>query len=206
MLRLRLLVNLTMFLVVVFFLSACGGMLGDGRMEANREVRLAEEATNQKLLETKQVEIQAKATKKTNPTVRTTTSYHPDGSLASVTTEVDVAPSIEAATGGQKFDSTYGVDTSRTPTPKGEFAENIKATGEAVSQVGNTPAAMVLATGYATKEVAELMADSGPKIDAESVNLENSLNDFENHATGYGNSSVLDGTAKPTVVNPVVVQ
>lgn len=191
------------WLIVKFLLavalSGCGGFLGDGRMEAWRDVRKEEEKTSQTFLEAKKVELQAKDKPgKQNPTLKLT-AFDQSGRPVS-TAEMDLQPLFAEISPGKKTTDTYGVQLTKTEMPKGEFAENAEAGGKAISQVASAPGTIALGITYNERKRAQDSGDTS--IVADTVNLDNSLNRAESHNIGTGTQAV-HGTAPPA--DPVVV-
>jgi len=166
-------------------LSGCSGLLGDGRMDAWKEVRRNEEATKQEFLKTKQAEI-GKEKPKQNPTMKLTT-YDQNGKVVS-TAEMDLQPVIAEITGGKKDDGTYGINISETPAPKGESAENIAAAGVTAEKILNSPAAVGTVVGVSVGAALRETGGGGAKINGETINVDDSFNRSESKALGYGNT------------------
>ncbi len=185
-------------------LGGCGGFIGDGRMEAWKTVRQEEEKTSQAFLEAKKVELQKEKTAgKQNPTMKLT-AYDQTGRIVS-TAEMDLQPMVAEITGGKKTNDTYGVTLNKTDMPRGEFAENAEAGGNAVAKVASAPGTIAIGMSYNERKRA---SDSGDtSIQADTVNLDNALNRTEAHNTGTGTMS-YSGTmpaAEPVIVKPEVV-
>jgi len=182
---------LTTFLVVLtaVALSACSGFeLGDGRMDAWKEVRKSEEATKQEFLKTKATEIQAelKGTKQ-NPTLKLTT-YSKDGRKTGEA-EMDLQPVLaELGIGKGALAYTYGVDLKKTDAPEGQISETFGSVGKAAKDIGNTPAAIIGTSGYFIREILS-EAEGNTNIQGDTVTLDGSLNRSEVHATGQKNSA-----------------
>lgn len=194
-----------LLVAAVFGLSGCGGFMGDGRMENWKAVEEKKEETKQKFLETKKTELQTQKDKTLQKPTMKLTAYGPDGKVVSIA-EMDLQPVIAEIT-GKKNDDTYGVDLSPTQVPRGEIAENLDAAGNLIQKTGNTPAAVAGTTGYFVAKVAQ-GATGNIDIKADTVEINDSLNKVENHATGQGNTIPYSGTmpaAEPVIVKPEVV-
>lgn len=197
----RLMVGIIL-LTLLGLLTGCGGFIGDGRMDAWKNVRQAEETTNQKFLEAKKVELEKKpAAAKQNPTLKLT-AYDQTGKVVS-TAEMDLQPVIAEITGGKKTADTYGVNLTKTDIPKGEFAENAEAGGNAIAKVASSPGTIALGITYNERKRAQDTGDTN--IKADTVNLENSLNRTEAHNLGTGTQN-FQGTTPQQVVEPKVVE
>jgi hypothetical protein len=201
--------------VVVFLLAlamgagGCGVFGDDGRMDAWKDVQKEKEKTKQELLKTKQEEFKAgkgqSDVKKRNPTLKVTTK---DSADKDVVIEMDMAPSIAAATGHSPDgdDNIYGVDVKETPMPKGAVAEGLDAAGNAVTKVANAPAVVVGATGAVVAGALKETGGGGIKAGG-NITMENSNNQVKTTQiqTGGGTQTgETQGTAKPTVVEPTV--
>lgn len=167
-------------------LSGCAGFMGDGRMEAWKDVRKSEETTKQEVLKTKQIEKQNEGKKvQQNPTLKLT-SYDTAGKVVS-TAELDLQPVIAEITGGKKDVDTYGIKVEETPMPKGEVAENLLAAGNASEKILNSPVAAGAVVG-ASVGAAIRETGGGTKINGETVNINESFNRQDNKALGSGNT------------------
>lgn len=198
-------ISLLFCMLLCFALSGCGGFLGDGRMEAWKDVRKEEEKTRQKFLEAKKVELEnKKPAASQNPTLKLT-AFDADGRVTS-TAEMDLQPVIAEITGGKKTSDTYGVNLAKTDMPTGEFAENAEAGGNALAKVASSPGTVAIAMSYNERKRAD---DSGDTtMQAETITVNDSLNRTETHNTGAG-TMTYQGTApaaEPIVVEPFVVE
>ncbi len=166
-------------------LSSFSG-LGDGRMDAWKDVRVAEEKTFQEEEKTEQARLNFKsgARLKQNPTLKLT-SYDAEGNVTGQA-EMDLQPMF-AELG---LDSGKGKATHRpkTPIPKGQIAESFDSVGNIVEKVGDAPAVIA---GVTARGIREALKESGggPQINGESIVKDGSFNDIESHATGSGNTA-----------------
>lgn len=167
-------------------LSGCGGIMGDGRMEAWKDVRKSEEATKQELLKVKQIERQARPEKAQNPTLKLT-AYDQSGKVASVA-EMDLQPLVAEITGGAKDDDAYGVTISETPMPQSETAENLAAASNAAGKVLNSPAAVGTVVGASVGAALRETGGGGAKINGETINVGDSFNRSDTKAIGSSNN------------------
>lgn len=180
---------LQLFLVVMtVWFSGCAFLGGDdGRMQATKDIRVAEEKTKQEVLKTRQAEVNAKQGQaRRNPTIKTT-AYDDQGKVVAVT-EVDLQPALaELGLNKSGQGDTYGVELTTTPLPRGQAAETIEASTGLVAEVGRAPGTLVYATGLgigrALKETG-----GGTNINGETVNIGDSFNRSETTTLGEGNT------------------
>ena len=177
-------------------LTGCLAGYDDGRQAAHKEIRVAEETTTQKFLETKKAEVEADKNKRQNPTLKIT-NYAPDGITVSSMIEADVAPSIEAATGGKKYDSNYGADLARSKAPVGEVAENLDAGGRLIVGAASSPGGVVYATAKGVSRGIKESGGGGTHIVADEANISGSYNQTDSTNIGSG-SSAATATATGT--------
>lgn len=182
-------IHADLFFPAIFLTGCLGGIsnnLGDGRMEAWKEVELAREETKQELLNTKQCEMEAREGKTQNPTLKITTK---DSAGKDVIVEMDLEPTIAAATGHNGRNNTYGIEVvPTTAIPEGIVAETIKSTATPIKEVLHAPATLVLATGAAIYEGISAAGGGSLKINADRVNMSDSNNRTDVHASGSGNT------------------
>jgi len=184
--------------LVVGGLTGCGAFFGDGRMKEWSAVRKEEEKTKQEVAKAigREADAKKQSTNTRNPTLKLT-SYDKDGKVTS-TAEMDLQPVVAEITGGRANYAASSIPLNSTPIPKGEFAENFEAGAEGTAKVLSSPGTIALGITYNERKRNE---NSGKNtINGETVNIEDSLNKVEEHATGYGNQLNHQGTADPTVV------
>jgi hypothetical protein len=169
----------------ILVLSGCGSIMGDGRMEAWKDVRKSEEATKQEVLKVKQIEKQAKPVRTQNPTLKLT-AYDQTGKIVSVA-EMDLQPVVAEITGG-KDDDTYGLTISETPMPQSETAENLAAAGNAAGKVLNSPAAVGGVVGASVGAALRETGGGGARINGETVSIGDSFNRSDTKAIGSSNN------------------
>lgn len=109
---------------------------------------------------------------------------------------------------GQAVDALSGTksvyaDLSTTPMPQGAFAEGIKATGDAVAKVANTPAAMIVNTGLAARWILDKANAGAPNqfnLAKGDLNAKGSFNNIDAIASGAESSVTIPFAAEQ---NPI---
>ncbi len=186
-------------ILLIAVLTGCTEMssLGDGRMTAWKEVRKSEEATKQEFLRTKQAEFQNKTTNAQRPTLSLKT-YDDQGRVTGQA-DMDLQPMF-AELGLKKEGDTYGVSITATPQPKGQIAESLDAAGGTAVGVLSAPGTVVYATAKGITAGLKETGGGGTKINAETVDINESFNKAESHNLGSGSaaaSTSTGGTASP---------
>jgi hypothetical protein len=196
-----------LLLVLVMALVGCSSIsgIGDGRMEAWKAVKVAEETTKQSFLETKRVELSVQRVGEQNPTLKLS-SYDAVGTKTAEA-EMDLQP-LFAELGLGKDDSTYGVKLDSTPLPTGQIAETIGAAGSAVVGAAQTPTSVVLAAAYGMGRGIKEAGGGSTNLHAENMDIDSSFNKADASAVG-GNATATvgstSGAAGEEKVDPVVV-